>query len=145
MLELESEVVFDLRCGLFGCEYALGGFDRWLPGRSVVARAGGSGIEPAGGMDDDGGVGEKGGEFAGLIVVAEPASMTPRGWLSVSTERSSDLGCLSFQVSSCSAMPHQAASPPRVVGGGPSVVQSSWVGSVAAAATRSGRVWSRAS
>ncbi len=37
-------------------------------------------------------------------------------------------------------MPHQAASPPRVVGGGPSVVQSSWVGSVAAATMRSGRV-----
>ena len=44
-----------------------------------------------------------------------------------------------------SAMPHQASRPPRVDGGGPRVPQSSRLGRRAAAATRSGRVWSSAS
>ena len=55
------------------------------------------------------------------------------------------LGGWSRHASILSAMPHHAASPPLVVGGGPRVRQSSLLGSRVAATTRSGRVMSRAS
>ena len=142
---MSPRVVFDLRCGLLGCEYALGGFERWSPRRSVVARAGGGGVEAAGGVDDVGGVAEKGGEFVGPLAGGETVSIIDRAVVDPGNGpvfRGGVVVVPDFEVFGDAAPGGESAS----AGGGLAERRPEFVGGIGCGGRDAvGRVWSRAS